>query len=205
MIQFWIPPPVGKLRWPSRFWQWAEIELLGLRLLPNGNHVYRGVWWHILCHRYWAWFSSSLLTSGPCKYLNMYCLDDHWCNVVFDHLSGLLKRETCIVSYRYMTPCNEPRFWGFTYRWHHVAVWQNKKCLFVWAVKRETCIVTYWYMTPCNKTNPGFEGLLIGGIMLLCDKKRNVCLPGSFKTFVLIIYYWNSWLISIIHHSSSRW
>ena len=106
MIQFWIPPPVGKLRWPSRFWQWAEIELLGLRLLPNGNHVYRGVWWHILCHRYWAWFSSSLLTSGPCKYLNMYCLDDHWCNVVFDHLSGLLKRETCIVSYRNMTPCN---------------------------------------------------------------------------------------------------
>ena len=106
MIQFWIPPPVGKLRWPSRFWQWAEIELLGLRLLPNGNHVYRGVWWHILCHRYWAWFSSSLLTSGPCKYLNMYCLDDHWCNVVFDHLSGLLKRETCFVSYRNMTPCN---------------------------------------------------------------------------------------------------
>ena len=106
MIQFWIPPPVGKLRWPSRFWQWAEIELLGLRLLPNGNHVYRGVWWHILCHRYWAWFSSSLLTSGPCKYLNMYCLDDHWCNVVFDHLSGLLKRETDIVSYRNMTPCN---------------------------------------------------------------------------------------------------
>ena len=106
MIQFWIPPPVGKLRWPSRFWQWAEIELLGLRLLPNGNHVYRGVWWHILCHRYWAWFSSSLLTSGPCKYLNMYCLDDHWCIVVFNHLSGLLKRESCIVSFGYMTPCN---------------------------------------------------------------------------------------------------
>ena len=137
MIQFWIPPPVGKLRWPSRFWQWAEIELLGLRLLPNGDHVYRGVWWHILCHRYWAWFSSSLLTSGPCKYLNMYCLDDHWCNVVLHHL---LKRETCIVSYR--------------------------------------------YMTPCNKTNPGFKDLLIGGIMLLCDKTRNVCLSGSFKTFV---------------------
>ena len=138
MIQFWIPPPVGKLRWPSRFWQWAEIELLGLRLLPNGDHVYRGVWWHILCHCYWAWFSSSLLTSGPCKYLNMYCLDDHWCNVVLHYL-----------------------------------------------LKRETCIVSYGYMTPCNKTNPSFEGLLIGGIgiMLLCVKIRNACLPGSINTF----------------------
>ena len=148
MIQFWIPPPVGKLRWPSRFWQWAEIELLGLRLLPNGNHVYRGVWWHILCHRYWAWFSSSLLTSGPCKYLNMYCLDDHWCNVVFDHLSGLLKRETWIESYR--------------------------------------------YMTPCIKTIPSFEGLLIGGIMLLCDKTRYVCLSGLLKG-KLALWHTGTW------------
>ena len=180
MIQFWIPPPVGKLRWPSRFWQWAEIELLGLRLLPNGNHVYRGVWWHILCHRYWAWFSSSLLTSGPCKYLNMYCLDDHWCNVVFDHLSGLLKRETCIVSYRYMTPCNEPRFWGFTYRWHHVAVWQNKKCLFGWKLQ-DVCL-KYLLLKPLIK--PSITSFIVQMVKITSSSKmlKTLFLLGTHVT-----------------------
>lgn len=59
---------VGEFRGPSGFSERAETELLGLRLLPDGDHVHGGLRRHRLRHVHREGIPSPLPTRRTCKY-----------------------------------------------------------------------------------------------------------------------------------------
>ena len=46
-------PLAGKLWGSPRLRQWPKSNLLGLRLLPDGDHVHGGLWWLLPSHGSW--------------------------------------------------------------------------------------------------------------------------------------------------------